>query len=138
MESQMKTRTFRSAAMALSAAAISISLAACGSSGPAGTAASADSATMWGLTGGNQNRYMTLEECERACPPPVGPSDCAMDLTFVESRCLDCGPIGPCITPVPRCLASCDSDSDCEAEQTAIGKQVDCNNGLCELALFCL
>jgi raffinose/stachyose/melibiose transport system substrate-binding protein len=40
--------------MALSAAAVSISLAACGSSGPAGTAASADSATMWGLTGGNQ------------------------------------------------------------------------------------
>jgi len=54
MESQMKNRTFRSAAMALSAAAVSISLAACGSSGPAGTAASADSATMWGLTGGNQ------------------------------------------------------------------------------------
>ncbi|WP_459385605.1 extracellular solute-binding protein [Arthrobacter humicola] len=50
----MKNRTFRSAAMALSAAAVSISLAACGSSGPAGTAASADSATMWGLTGGNQ------------------------------------------------------------------------------------
>lgn len=54
MESQMNNRTFRSAAMALSAAAVSISLAACGSSGPAGTAASADSATMWGLTGGNQ------------------------------------------------------------------------------------
>ena len=54
MESQMKNRTFRSAAIALSAAAISISLAACGSSGPAGTAGSADSATMWGLTGGNQ------------------------------------------------------------------------------------
>jgi raffinose/stachyose/melibiose transport system substrate-binding protein len=54
MESQMKNRTFRSATMALSAAAVSISLAACGSSGPAGTAASADSATMWGLTGGNQ------------------------------------------------------------------------------------
>ena len=54
MESQMKNRTFRSAAMAVSAAAISISLAACGSSGPAGTAAGADSATMWGLTGGNQ------------------------------------------------------------------------------------
>lgn len=54
MEPQMKNRTFRSAAMALSAAAVSISLAACGSSGPAGTAASADSASMWGLTGGNQ------------------------------------------------------------------------------------
>ena len=93
---------------------------------------------VYGLTGGNQNRYMTLEECERACPPPVGPSDCAMDRTFVEARCLDCGPIGPCITPVPRCLASCDSDSDCEAEQAAVGRQVDCNNGLCELALFCL
>ena len=54
MESQMKNRTFRSAAIAFSAAAISISLAACGSSGPAGTAGSADSATMWGLTGGNE------------------------------------------------------------------------------------
>ncbi len=51
---QMTNRKLRSAAMALSAAALSLSLAACGSSGPAGTAASADSATMWGLTGGNQ------------------------------------------------------------------------------------
>ncbi|AXJ11639.1 extracellular solute-binding protein [Arthrobacter sp. PM3] len=50
----MKNRTFRRAAIAVSAAAVSLSLAACGSSGPAGTAASADSATMWGLTGGNQ------------------------------------------------------------------------------------
>ncbi|RNL49163.1 extracellular solute-binding protein [Arthrobacter oryzae] len=50
----MTNRKLRSAAMALSAAALSLSLAACGSSGPAGTAVSADSATMWGLTGGNQ------------------------------------------------------------------------------------
>jgi raffinose/stachyose/melibiose transport system substrate-binding protein len=54
MESQMKNRTFQSAVMAFSAAAVSISLAACGSSGPAGSAGGADSATMWGLTGGNQ------------------------------------------------------------------------------------
>lgn len=41
--------------MAISAAALSVSLAACGSSGPAGsTGASGGSATMWGLTGGNQ------------------------------------------------------------------------------------
>lgn len=40
--------------MAVSAAALSLSLAACGSSGPAGQAVSADSASMWGLTGGNQ------------------------------------------------------------------------------------
>ncbi|HEY8701070.1 MAG TPA: extracellular solute-binding protein [Arthrobacter sp.] len=44
----------RSAAMAVSAAALSISLAACGSSGPAGSGTSGDSASMWGLTGGNQ------------------------------------------------------------------------------------
>jgi len=41
--------------MAISAAALSVSLAACGSSGPAGsTGAGGGSATMWGLTGGNQ------------------------------------------------------------------------------------
>ena len=54
MESQMKNRTFKSAVIAVSAAAVSISLAACGSSGPAGAAGGGDSATMWGLTGGNQ------------------------------------------------------------------------------------
>jgi raffinose/stachyose/melibiose transport system substrate-binding protein len=51
----MKNQKLRSVAMAVSAAALSVSLAACGSSGPAGsTPASAGSATMWGLTGGNQ------------------------------------------------------------------------------------
>ncbi|QHK20616.1 extracellular solute-binding protein [Pseudarthrobacter psychrotolerans] len=50
----MTNRKLRSAALAVSAAALTISLAACGSSGPAGSNVSADSATMWGLTGGNQ------------------------------------------------------------------------------------
>ncbi|MBT1003357.1 extracellular solute-binding protein [Paenarthrobacter sp. DKR-5] len=50
----MNIRKLRSAAMAVSAAALTISLAACGSSGPAGSGTNADSATMWGLTGGNQ------------------------------------------------------------------------------------
>ncbi|WP_427173391.1 extracellular solute-binding protein [Arthrobacter sp. 92] len=50
----MVNRKLRSAAMAVSAAALSISLAACGSSGPAGSGTSGDSASMWGLTGGNQ------------------------------------------------------------------------------------
>lgn len=50
----MINRKLRSAVMTLSAAALSISLAACGSSGPGGQAVSADSASMWGLTGGNQ------------------------------------------------------------------------------------
>jgi raffinose/stachyose/melibiose transport system substrate-binding protein len=51
----MTTRKLRSVAMAISAAALSVSLAACGSSGPAGSAAAGDgSASMWGLTGGNQ------------------------------------------------------------------------------------
>ena len=68
METQMKTRTFRSAAMAVSAAAISISLAACGSSGPAGTAASADSATMWRLTGGNQAVRKSVTDWNSAHP----------------------------------------------------------------------
>ncbi|WP_104140311.1 extracellular solute-binding protein [Arthrobacter sp. ZGTC131] len=51
----MKTRKLRTAVMAISAAALSVSLAACGSSGPAGsTSAGSGTATMWGLTGGNQ------------------------------------------------------------------------------------
>ncbi len=54
MELQMVKLTLRSAAIAVTAAAVSISLAACGSSGPASSAGNADSATMWGLTGGNQ------------------------------------------------------------------------------------
>ena len=55
MKDQMKTRKLRTAVMAISAAALSVSLAACGSSGPAGsTSASSGTATMWGLTGGNQ------------------------------------------------------------------------------------
>jgi raffinose/stachyose/melibiose transport system substrate-binding protein len=54
MEFQMKKR-FRNAAMVVSAAALSISLAACGSAGPAGTAGGGgEPASMWGLTGGNQ------------------------------------------------------------------------------------
>jgi raffinose/stachyose/melibiose transport system substrate-binding protein len=51
----MNTRKLRTAALAISAAALSVSLAACGSSGPAGSSsASSGTATMWGLTGGNQ------------------------------------------------------------------------------------
>ncbi|MDQ1056622.1 raffinose/stachyose/melibiose transport system substrate-binding protein [Arthrobacter globiformis] len=51
----MTTRKLRSVAMAISAAALSVSLAACGSSGPAGSTSAGDgSASMWGLTGGNQ------------------------------------------------------------------------------------
>jgi raffinose/stachyose/melibiose transport system substrate-binding protein len=50
----MTTRKLRSVAMAISAAALSVSLAACGSSGPAGSTAAGDGASMWGLTGGNQ------------------------------------------------------------------------------------
>lgn len=51
----MNTRKLRSAAAAFSAVALSISLTACGSGGPAeSTGVGADSATMWGLTGGNQ------------------------------------------------------------------------------------
>src|SRR5688500_17321961 len=55
METQMINRKLRSAALAVSAAAMTISLAACGSSGPAGSSVSAGSATMWALTGGNQS-----------------------------------------------------------------------------------
>jgi len=51
---EMKIRKLRSAALAISAAGLAVSLAACGSSGPAGSNVSSDSATMWGLTGGNQ------------------------------------------------------------------------------------
>jgi raffinose/stachyose/melibiose transport system substrate-binding protein len=50
----MKIRKLRSVALAVSAAGMAITLAACGSSGPAGSNVSSDSATMWGLTGGNQ------------------------------------------------------------------------------------
>jgi raffinose/stachyose/melibiose transport system substrate-binding protein len=50
----MNIRKLRSAALAFSAAGVALSLAACGSAGPAGSNASGDSATMWGLTGGNQ------------------------------------------------------------------------------------
>lgn len=54
MEIQMKNHKLRSAVIAISAAALSLTLAACGSSGPGGSGGSADSASMWGLTGGNQ------------------------------------------------------------------------------------
>lgn len=50
----MKIQTLRKASAALVAGALAVTLAACGSAGPAGTAVSADSATMWGLTGGNE------------------------------------------------------------------------------------
>lgn len=47
-------QTLRKASAALAAGTLAVTLAACGSAGPAGTAVSADSATMWGLTGGNE------------------------------------------------------------------------------------
>ncbi|MEA5455034.1 extracellular solute-binding protein [Sinomonas sp. JGH33] len=50
----MNIQKVRTAAVALCAGALAITLAACGSAGPGGSAVSADSATMWGLTGGNQ------------------------------------------------------------------------------------
>jgi raffinose/stachyose/melibiose transport system substrate-binding protein len=51
---EMNIRKLRTAAMAISAAGVALSLAACGSAGPAGSNVSSDSASMWGLTGGNQ------------------------------------------------------------------------------------
>ncbi|MDQ4490068.1 extracellular solute-binding protein [Sinomonas sp. ASV486] len=50
----MNIRKLRTAATAVAAGALALTLAACGSAGPGGAAVSADSATMWGLTGGNQ------------------------------------------------------------------------------------
>ena len=50
----MNIRKLRTAATAISAGALALSLAACGSAGPGGGSAGADAATMWGLTGGNQ------------------------------------------------------------------------------------
>lgn len=51
----MFNRKLRSTALTAAAAALTLSLAACGSSGPAGSGGSgADSPSMWALTGGNQ------------------------------------------------------------------------------------
>ncbi|APX01831.1 extracellular solute-binding protein [Arthrobacter sp. QXT-31] len=50
----MKFRKLHAAGTALTAGALALSLAACGSSGPSSSSANADSASMWGLTGGNQ------------------------------------------------------------------------------------
>lgn len=49
----MTMHTLRKGSAALAAGALAVTLAACGSGGPGGSV-SADSATMWGLTGGNQ------------------------------------------------------------------------------------
>ncbi|MDQ4502892.1 extracellular solute-binding protein [Sinomonas sp. ASV322] len=51
----MNITKLRTAAATLCAGALAVTLAACGSAGPAGSAVSADSATMWGLTGGNES-----------------------------------------------------------------------------------
>ncbi|WP_422935262.1 extracellular solute-binding protein [Sinomonas sp. P47F7] len=50
----MNMHKLRYAATAFAAGALAVTLAACGSGGPGGSAVSSDSATMWGLTGGNQ------------------------------------------------------------------------------------
>lgn len=64
---QMFTRKLRSAALAVSAAALTISLAACGSGGP--SSVNADSPTMWGLTGGNQaNTQKSVDAWNTAHP----------------------------------------------------------------------
>lgn len=63
----MLTRKLRKAALTAAAAALTISLAACGSSGPANV--SADSPTMWGLTGGNQaNTQKSIDAWNAAHP----------------------------------------------------------------------
>jgi hypothetical protein len=87
--------------------------------------------------GGNDNYYMTLDDCQQACPPPTDQAGCGPDRTFATNRCVDCGPLGPCLTPTTRCLAACESDADCETESDPLGNDVQCVDGLCELVLFC-
>ncbi|WP_026535058.1 ABC transporter substrate-binding protein [Arthrobacter sp. H14] len=53
----MKTRKTRSMATAIAAATLSLSLAACGSSGPADTGGGNGETTMWSLTGGPEPVY---------------------------------------------------------------------------------
>ena len=50
----MNMTKLRTASVALCAGAVAVALAACGSSGPAGSSVSSDSASMWGLSGGGQ------------------------------------------------------------------------------------
>ncbi|MCA4134782.1 extracellular solute-binding protein [Arthrobacter sp. M4] len=50
----MNIGKLRTAAVAVTAAALTVSLAACGSAGPSNAGTSGESPTMWGLTGGNQ------------------------------------------------------------------------------------
>lgn len=64
---------------------------------------------------GNDNRYDSLEACQAACPPPSAQSDCGAGRTLI-STCLECGPLGPCLTQYPVCAKQCESDADCEEE----------------------
>ncbi|MBT2512541.1 extracellular solute-binding protein [Arthrobacter sp. ISL-30] len=65
----MKIGKLRAAAFAVTAAALSVSLSACGSAGPAGSATTGDSPTMWGLTGGGQQvLQQTVDSWNKAHP----------------------------------------------------------------------
>ena len=93
---------------------------------------------IYGGTGGNENRYMTIEDCQEGCPPPADAGDCGPDRAFAADQCLACGLVGGCRAQSNRCLARCGSDADCEDEQNGEVHSLSCSDGLCTVQLFCI
>lgn len=74
---------------------------------------------------GNDNRFLTLEECMAVCEARPNPNGCPAG-RISRTVCLSCGPAGGCGSQAEVCAKTCQTNSDCE------GPLWYCSNGACE------
>ncbi len=75
---------------------------------------------------GNDNRFGTREECERACLGMPLERECP-DGTVAATGCLACGAGGGCMTWGNFCFTQCQNSDDCEESG------FDCLDGTCQV-----
>ena len=80
-------------------------------------------------TCGDENHFLTLEECLRRCEglPQQGPCP---EGRVARATCLECGGGGGCVKEYTLCAKSCSTDEDCDPNMT-------CLDGACGMN-FCI
>ena len=82
---------------------------------------------------GNDNRFMTLEDCLVACEGRPVPNGCPAG-RIAQEICLACGPAGGCGRSATVCALPCDADAGGAACAVTVP---NCYAGVCQLS-FCI